>query len=85
MGFFAFILLGLAAGAIAKAILPDRVKAGWFTTLIIGVVGAMVGGWLGSIIFHTSLNSFFSLSTWVLAIGGSVIVLAVYGALAGRD
>lgn len=84
MGFFAFLVLGLIAGSIAKAILPGRQNGGWFATLLLGVVGAMLGGWLGSVLFNTDINRFWSLSSWVLAIGGSVIVLLLYGVLFGR-
>lgn len=84
MGFFAFIVLGLIAGAIAKAILPGKSSGGWFATLILGVIGAVVGGWLGSLIFNAPLANFWSLQTWVLAIGGSVVVLAIWGAIRGR-
>lgn len=83
MGLFGWIILGLLAGAIAKAILK-RDEGGWFTTLVLGVIGALVGGWLGSIIFNVQLSGFWSLKTWALAIVGSVIVLAIYGALTGR-
>ncbi|QZN85198.1 GlsB/YeaQ/YmgE family stress response membrane protein [Cellulomonas sp. C5510] len=84
MGFFAFLLLGLIAGAIAKAILPGRQAGGWFVTLLLGVVGALLGGWLGSVLFDAPLEEFWSLQTWLLAIGGSIIVLLIYGALTGR-
>lgn len=84
MGFFAFLILGLIAGAIAKAILPGRQSGGWFITLLLGVVGALIGGWLGSVLFNAPLEDFWSLQTWLLAIGGSLIVLLVYGALTGR-
>lgn len=84
MGFFGFLLLGLIAGALAKLILPGKQAGGWFVTLILGVIGAMLGGWLGGIIFHTGIGSFFDLSTWLLAIGGSIIVLLIYGMLFGR-
>ena len=84
MGFFGFLLLGLIAGAIAKAILPGRQAGGWFITLLLGVIGALVGGWLGSVLFNAPLEDFFSIQTWLLAIGGSLIVLLVYGALTGR-
>ncbi|MCW1249960.1 GlsB/YeaQ/YmgE family stress response membrane protein [Acaricomes phytoseiuli] len=84
MGFFAFLILGLIAGALAKLILPGRQGGGWITTMILGVVGAMVGGWLGGLIFNVSLTEFWSLSTWVLAIAGSVIVLIIWGAITGR-
>ncbi len=84
MGFLGFLLLGLIAGAIAKAILPGRQGGGWFVTLLLGVVGAFLGGWLGGLIFNVNLGEFFSLSTWVLAIVGSLIVLLIYGAIVGR-
>jgi uncharacterized membrane protein YeaQ/YmgE (transglycosylase-associated protein family) len=84
MGFFGWLLLGLIAGALAKALLPGRQGGGWFATLILGVIGALVGGWLGSVLFDAPLEEFFSLQTWLLAIGGSLLVLLVYGALTGR-
>ncbi|WP_024356612.1 GlsB/YeaQ/YmgE family stress response membrane protein [Leucobacter chironomi] len=84
MGFIAFLVLGLIAGAIAKAILPGRQGGGWFVTLLLGVVGAMLGGWLGSVIFGASLQEFWSLQTWLLAIGGSVVVLLIWGLIVGR-
>ncbi len=60
------------------------IAGGWFITLILGVVGALLGGWLGGLIFGVNLNEFFSLSTWALAIGGSIIVLLIYGLIFGR-
>ena len=84
MGFFGFLLLGLLAGAIAKLILPGRQGGGWLITLLLGVVGALLGGWIGGLIFHTGLQEVFSLTTWLLAIGGSIIVLLIYGLVTGR-
>ncbi len=85
MGFFAFLILGLIAGAIAKAILPGHQGGGWVITLILGVVGAMLGGLIGSALFGTGLQEFFSLTTWLLAIGGAIIVLLVYGMITKRS
>ncbi len=79
MGFFGFLILGLIAGALAKLILPGKQGGGWFVTLLLGVIGAMLGGWLGGLIFHVNLQGFFDLSSWILAIGGSIIVLLIYG------
>ena len=79
MGFLAFLLLGLIAGAIAKAILPGRQGGGWFITLLLGVVGALLGGWLGGLLFGIDMNEFWSISTWLTAIVGSIIVLLIYG------
>ncbi|MBO0981769.1 GlsB/YeaQ/YmgE family stress response membrane protein [Microbacterium sp. SD291] len=84
MSFLAFILLGLIAGAIAKLILPGRQGGGWIVTLLLGVVGALLGGWLGSVLFGASLEEFWSLQTWLLAIGGSIVVLLIYGLIVGR-
>lgn len=84
MGFLAFIILGLIAGAIARAILPGRQRGGWFITLVLGVIGALLGGWLGSVLFDAPLEEFFSIQTWLLAIGGSIIVILIYNALVGR-
>lgn len=84
MGFIAFLVLGLIAGAIAKAILPGRQGGGWIATLILGVLGAMVGGWLGSILFNADLQEFWSLQSWLLAIGGSIVVLLIYGLIVGN-
>ena len=85
MGFIAFLILGLIAGAIAKAILPGRQGGGWVITLILGVVGAFLGGWLGGLIFGSGLQEFFSIQTWLLAIVGSLIVLAIYGMVTRRS
>ena len=85
MGFIGWIVLGLIAGAIAKAILKDRAPGGILATLILGVVGALVGGFIGRALFDVDLEEFFSIQTWALAIGGSLIVLLVYGFVTGRN
>ncbi|MDQ0726242.1 GlsB/YeaQ/YmgE family stress response membrane protein [Microbacterium sp. W4I20] len=84
MSFLGFLLLGLIAGAIAKLILPGKQGGGWIVTLLLGVVGAFLGGWLGSVIFGVGLEEFWSLQTWLLAIGGAIIVLLIYGLIVGR-
>ncbi|MFC5789523.1 GlsB/YeaQ/YmgE family stress response membrane protein [Agromyces tardus] len=84
MSFLAFLILGLIAGAIAKLILPGKQGGGWLITLLLGVVGALLGGWLGSVLFGVPLTEFWSLSTWLLAIGGSIIVLLIYGLIVNR-
>ncbi|MDO5752050.1 GlsB/YeaQ/YmgE family stress response membrane protein [Arthrobacter sp.] len=85
MGFIGWIILGLIVGAIVKAIMPGRVGGGWITSLILGVVGAIVGGWIGTLIFNVDLGSFFSIKTWVLAIVGGLVVAGIYGAITGRS
>jgi uncharacterized membrane protein YeaQ/YmgE (transglycosylase-associated protein family) len=84
MSFLGFLLLGLIAGAIAKLILPGKQGGGWFVTLLLGVVGALLGGWLGSALFNVDMGGFFDIRSWLLAIGGSIIVLLIYGLIVGR-
>ncbi|MGX1748607.1 GlsB/YeaQ/YmgE family stress response membrane protein [Glutamicibacter protophormiae] len=84
MGFLGFILLGLIAGAIAKAIMPGKQGGGWIATLLLGVVGAVLGGWLGSVMFDKGLENFWDLSTWLLAIVGALIVLFIWGLVTKR-
>jgi uncharacterized membrane protein YeaQ/YmgE (transglycosylase-associated protein family) len=79
VGILGWIILGLIAGAIAKLILPGRQGGGWLITLLLGVVGALLGGFLGSVLFNAPLQDFWSLQTWILAIVGSIIVLLIYG------
>ncbi|MCY0938202.1 GlsB/YeaQ/YmgE family stress response membrane protein [Streptomyces sp. H34-S4] len=85
MGIIAWILLGLLAGAIAKAVTPGRDPGGCLVTVLIGIVGALLGGWLGKVLFGVdSIDGFFHLSTWIAAVAGSVLLLLVYRLLAGR-
>jgi uncharacterized membrane protein YeaQ/YmgE (transglycosylase-associated protein family) len=84
MGIIAFLILGLLAGAIAKAIMPGDDPGGIIVTTIIGVVGALVGGFLAAAVFGAHpLDDFFDISTWVTAIFGSIILLAIYRVVAG--
>jgi uncharacterized membrane protein YeaQ/YmgE (transglycosylase-associated protein family) len=84
MSFLGFLLLGLIAGAIAKLILPGKQGGGWFTTLILGVIGALLGGWLGGLIFNVGYDGFFSIQSWIIAIVGAIIVLLIWGLITGR-
>jgi uncharacterized membrane protein YeaQ/YmgE (transglycosylase-associated protein family) len=79
VGILGWIVLGLIAGAIAKLILPGRQGGGWIATLLLGVVGALVGGFIGGALFGIPLETFWSLQTWLVAIAGAIIVLLIYG------
>ena len=79
MGILGWIVLGLIAGAIAKLILPGRQGGGWIITIILGIVGAILGGFIGNAVFGIDLGTFFDLRTWLLAIGGAILVLLIYG------
>jgi uncharacterized membrane protein YeaQ/YmgE (transglycosylase-associated protein family) len=85
MGIIAFIILGLLAGAIAKALLPGEDPGGFIITAIIGVVGALLGGFLAGVLFDADpLDEFFDISTWLTAIAGSIVLLLIYRMVAGR-
>lgn len=84
MGILGWIVLGLLAGAIAKLIMPGKQGGGIIVTLILGVVGALLGGFIGSAIFGVGVDQFWSLSTWLLAIGGALLVLIIWGLITGR-
>ena len=85
MGIIAFLILGLLAGAIAKAIMPGEDPGGIILTTIIGVVGALAGGFLAAAVFGAHpLDDFFDISTWVTAIFGSIILLAIYRVVTGN-
>jgi uncharacterized membrane protein YeaQ/YmgE (transglycosylase-associated protein family) len=84
MSWIAFIILGLIAGAIAKLLIPGDQRGGWFATLILGVLGALLGGWLGSVLFGVGLEEFWSWQTWLVAVAGSVVLLLLYGLFFGR-
>jgi len=85
MGIFAFIILGLLAGWIAKALMPGDDPGGIIVTMVIGVVGAILGGFLAGALFDTDpLDEFFDISTWVTAIVGAMILLFLYRLVTGR-
>lgn len=85
MGIIAFIILGLLAGAIAKALLPGDDPGGFIITAIIGVVGALLGGFLAGALFNADpMDEFFDISSWLTAIVGSIVLLLIYRLIVGR-
>ena len=85
MGIIAFIILGLLAGALAKALLPGDDPGGFIVTALIGVAGALIGGFLAGAIFDADpMDEFFDISTWLTAIVGAIILLLIYRMVIGR-
>jgi uncharacterized membrane protein YeaQ/YmgE (transglycosylase-associated protein family) len=84
MGIIAWIVLGLLAGAIAKALLPGDDPGGIVVTMIIGIVGAVIGGLIGEWVGFGGLSSFFDVRTWILAVAGSVVLLVIYRLFSGE-
>ena len=72
MGIIAWIILGLGAGLLANMLVPGRRSQGLIVTCLIGVAGALAGGWAATQLFHVhTLHGFFNLSTWLTAIVGA--------------
>ena len=85
MEIIGWILLGILAGALAKAILPGEQPGGIIVTTLIGIAGALIFGFLAQAIgFGDPIDEFFDFSTWVAAILGSIVLLALWGWVAGR-
>ena len=92
MGWIAYIILGLLAGLIAKAIMPGRDPGGAIITILLGIVGSFIGGLLGGMLLgyggvdeagDVSRPGFFM--RLVLAVVGALIVLAVYRLIKGKS
>ncbi len=84
MGIIGFVILGLIAGAIAKARHLGEEPGGVLGTLVVGILGALAGGLIASAAGLGGLGSFFSLGTWLIAIGGALLLLVLYNAVLGR-
>ena len=83
MGIIAWILLGLFAGAIARALVPGRAEpGGCIGTTAVGILGALLGGFIASALDIGEIDEFFDFGTWLIAIGGSVLLLLIIRALA---
>jgi uncharacterized membrane protein YeaQ/YmgE (transglycosylase-associated protein family) len=86
MGIIAWIVLGLGAGLLANLVIPGRRSQGLILTCVIGIVGALLGGWLATKLFHVhTLHGFFNLSTWLTAIVGAAILLLAYHLITSRS
>ena len=84
MGVLGWILMGLIAGAIAKAIHSgEHEPGGPLGTMGVGILGAITGGFIASVLGIGAIGSFFSLGTWLIAIGGALLLLTVFNAVAG--
>lgn len=83
MGIIAWIILGALAGWIASIIMKTDAEQGAFANIIVGIVGALIGGFIMQL-FGASGVTGFSLYSLIVAIGGAVVLLAAYRAISGR-
>ncbi len=77
MGIFSWILFGLIAGAIAKLIMPGKDPGGWIVTILIGIAGSVIGGFLSRIIGISSETGF-DIKSFATAIVGALVLLGGY-------
>lgn len=82
MGILAWLVLGLIAGFIASKIV-NHSGAGALMDIVLGIVGAMVGGWLFNQFGHIGVNGF-NIYSLVVATVGAVVILLIYHAIFGR-
>ncbi|MCC6523729.1 MAG: GlsB/YeaQ/YmgE family stress response membrane protein [Polyangiaceae bacterium] len=78
MGIVSWILFGLAAGAIAKLIMPGKDGGGWIATILLGIGGAMLGGLLGHRLLDLGTVTGFNVRSFALAVGGALVLLFAY-------
>jgi len=84
MGVLTWILFGLLAGAIAKFIMPGKDPGGCLGTTLIGILGAVIGGFIGTHLFHWGTVTGFNLRSFGIAILGAIILLGLYRLLLER-
>jgi uncharacterized membrane protein YeaQ/YmgE (transglycosylase-associated protein family) len=85
VGIIGWILLGLCAGLIAKAIMPGAERIGIVVTTLLGIGGALLGGFVATAVgFGDPIDEFFDLSTWLAAIAGALLILFTWNAIRER-
>jgi uncharacterized membrane protein YeaQ/YmgE (transglycosylase-associated protein family) len=84
VGIVSWVLFGLLAGFVARAITPGRHKIGCLPTLAVGLVGALVGGLIGDVVLGHKVHFGWDLGPFLLAVVGAVALLLALEALAGR-
>jgi uncharacterized membrane protein YeaQ/YmgE (transglycosylase-associated protein family) len=76
-------LFGLVAGAIARLLVPGRQPMGILMTMVLGIVGSLVGGFVGYLLMGA--NDPFQPAGWIMSIVGAVVILALYVAVSRRE
>ncbi len=84
MGIVGWIIFGLLAGLAARALTPGRHAIGCFGTLAVGVVGALLGGFLGEAVLDEEIDFGWDLKPFLLAVAGSAVLLLVLNAIERR-
>ncbi len=83
MGILTWIIFGLIAGAIAKFLMPGRDPGGFIVTILIGIVGAVIGGFIGSQLFGVDVSGF-NFQSLIIAVLGAILLLIIYRMVVAR-
>jgi uncharacterized membrane protein YeaQ/YmgE (transglycosylase-associated protein family) len=83
MGILSWIVFGLIAGLIAKFLMPGRDPGGFIITILLGVAGAVVGGWIGSALGFGGVSGF-DFRSFLVAVVGALVLLFLYRMLRSR-
>ena len=83
MGIFTWIILGLVVGFIAKLLMPGNDPGGFVVTILLGIAGALLGGFLGTY-FNVGDVTGFNMVSLALAVGGAMLLLLLYRLLIRR-
>lgn len=84
MGILSWFILGLVAGIIARIVMPGKDPGGLLLTIIIGITGAFLGGFVASRIGFSSITGF-DLRSLIIAVGGAVLLLVIYRVVKDRS
>ncbi len=84
MGILAWIIFGALAGWIASMIVKTNDEQGAFGNIIVGILGALIGGFLAGLLFDSPGVTGFNISSFIIAVLGAVILLMIKGAVTGR-
>jgi len=84
MSLLAWIVLGLIAGLVAKALVPGRSPGGCIVTILVGIAGALIGGWLSTLLGFGGLAGGLDLRNLVIAVLGAIVLLVLWRLLTGR-
>lgn len=80
----AWIVLGLIAGALAKVIMPGKDPGGLLVTIVLGIVGAFVGGWICTQLGVGGQVGGFNIASILTATGGAIVLLVAYRLIRGK-
>ncbi len=84
MSIIGWIIIGAVAGWLASMITGRNEEMNWFENIVVGIVGALVGGFLYGLLTDSDFASSFSLGTLLVATLGAIVVLFIWGAIRGK-